>query len=786
MTDLATLGLEIRSDGVVVASDRLKKFGEDARRTETATGNLTRSFGALKSMLGGLLAAFGLRELLQITSAWTDLNSRVNNAAGSIEKGTAVMGRLTEMSRRTYSSLTQTAESWLSNASSLDAMGYSTEQQLDLTEALNNALVISATRGERAQSVMNAWAKAMDLGKLSGDNLNSVISGSDRLSQALADSMGVSVLELRRLGSEGKITATEMFGVTKELENLRLEAETMPATPADAILLLGDAAFAAVGKFDQMVGASSRVAEAIIWVADRISDGTLSIERLLAMATSMALFMAGSWVAGFIAANGAVGALTLGLTALRGALIRTGIGALVVLAGELIFRLYDVVEGAESMEDALDRLGQSGVETLQRIGDGALALVAVMDGVGASITASFASTWANILQGFIGMMNSIAGRGNPFSMAAGDAWMGAEGRTGEYEALAATKFAEAQAAWDRAWAPKGSQSTATGGAGGGGADLSGDGAPGGGGSVGGGGGGSTKRNPYADLIRGAQEFIKEQELEAQALGMTEEAAARLRFEQEMLNDAANDNINLTPRQREEIGLLAGAMAAAESATKKAKDAFDFAKGAVKGFLSDMRQGLNDGKSLWEAFGGAAMNVLDKLINKIEDQFVDALFSMGGTGTQGGGFNLFSMLGGLFGFASGGYTGNRATHQVAGVVHGGEYVFSAKATSRIGVANLEAMHSSAKGYAGGGYVGAPPVMNTPANTGGYLNVTARMEVVDGNLVPTMTEIAGEVSGQTVAQAAPAIVQTARSGAAKDAPAAVNNHQRMRGGSDYRTM
>lgn len=45
-----------------------------------------------------------------------------------------------------------------------------------------------------------------------------------------------------------------------------------------------------------------------------------------------------------------------------------------------------------------------------------------------------------------------------------------------------------------------------------------------------------------------------------------------------------------------------------------------------------------------------------------------------------------------GYRYGGYTGDLATDQVAGVVHGREYVFDAPATARIGVRNLDALRS----------------------------------------------------------------------------------------------
>lgn len=52
-----------------------------------------------------------------------------------------------------------------------------------------------------------------------------------------------------------------------------------------------------------------------------------------------------------------------------------------------------------------------------------------------------------------------------------------------------------------------------------------------------------------------------------------------------------------------------------------------------------------------------------------------------------------------GFKQGGYTGNMGASQVAGVVHGQEYVFDAQATKRIGVDNLNAMRSG-KAVGGG--------------------------------------------------------------------------------------
>jgi tape measure domain-containing protein len=247
-----------------------RQFNNLSASAKTMESRMVGSFGMVGRAFGVLGVALTTASIISMTSAWTDLNSRVSNAAGGMERGAAVMSRISDMARRTYSSLEQTAEGYLGNQQALTALGYSTEQQLDLVEALNNALVVGAVRGQRAQSVMDAWSKAMASGSLRGDNLNTVIQSGGRLSKALADSMGISVNELRKMGEEGKITTDVMFGVTSQLELLRTEAGNMPATVQDGFVLLKDAVMVFVGEADKAVGSSSALAEAIVAVSDAI------------------------------------------------------------------------------------------------------------------------------------------------------------------------------------------------------------------------------------------------------------------------------------------------------------------------------------------------------------------------------------------------------------------------------------------------------------------------------------------------------------------------------------
>ena len=353
----------------------------------------------VRRVMGILGAAISTRQLVAYADQWTDLRSRVDLATGSQEAGAAVMERLAAMARRTYSSLGQTTESWLANATALRELGLTTAESLDFTEALNNAMVVSGARAERAASVQTALSRAMALGTLSGDNLNTVIQNGGRLAELLAAELGTTVSGLRRLGQEGGITGevirTALIG---NLELLREEADSMPATIGDAFTLIGNAALQLVGTWDQMVGASSTVAAALIGLAD-------NMERLAAIGIAFAGFMAARWVAGFVAAQVATLSLAGALTLLRGAIIRTGIGALIVGAGELIYWFGQLVRGAGGFGNALSLLGDLAREVWERMKLGAVA-------VGLAIMASWADIKAAIAEALQTSLQAVVGFGN--------------------------------------------------------------------------------------------------------------------------------------------------------------------------------------------------------------------------------------------------------------------------------------------------------------------------------------------------------------------------------------
>jgi hypothetical protein len=243
------------------------------------------------------------------------------------------------------------------------------------------------------------------------------------------------------------------------------------------------------------------------------------------------------------------------------------------------------------------------------------------------------------------------------------------------------------------------------------------------------GGGARSQDDYQRVASALRSEITMLELEATALiasasagGEYSMAIATARREAELLHTAQQSGREITPGLREEVRRLArGYTDAANSASQTARK-FQEVDDARKRFTdqaADAFTGIVTGTmSAREALAALAKDLAAMAAKKLFMSLIGGL-----VGGPGG-----ALLGGFF--AEGGYTGNGSKYEPAGVVHRGEYVMSKEATNRIGVSNLEALHSSAKrGYASGGYVGGrAPVQTVSA---------ARSESVGADAAPSVT-------------------------------------------------
>jgi len=142
-----------------------------------------------------------------------------------------------------------------------------------------------------------------------------------------------------------------------------------------------------------------------------------NLGRLTTYATTFVTFMAGRWVAGLVAAAVSVRGLATALVFLRGALIRTGIGALIVGAGELVYQFGRLVSGAGGFGNALELMGDVARAVWDGMGrylgsftDDFRAMRADIERIWTQMIAFLAGKWADFLGQIAPTFNAVSER----------------------------------------------------------------------------------------------------------------------------------------------------------------------------------------------------------------------------------------------------------------------------------------------------------------------------------------------------------------------------------------
>ncbi|MBM6986261.1 MAG: tape measure protein [Acidaminococcaceae bacterium] len=208
---------------------------------ETATSRMS-SFGKVlaESFVGA--AALGavvvirrsLGDIAELSDHLVGTNARLQLVAGSQENVAALNGMIYESAQRArgaYVSMADTVAGLSINAR--DAFGNPAET-VRFVEGLQKLFVIGGASAENQRMAMLQLQQALASGRLQGDEFRSITENAPILQDMIARTMGVSRGELKKLSTEGEITAQVIKdAVLKNGDEIDAQFEKMPKKWSD-------------------------------------------------------------------------------------------------------------------------------------------------------------------------------------------------------------------------------------------------------------------------------------------------------------------------------------------------------------------------------------------------------------------------------------------------------------------------------------------------------------------------------------------------------------------------
>jgi tape measure domain-containing protein len=326
--------IEIRGDDA-----HFERTMRDVRAEAGRTGQtMTREFrgagneaGKLKSQIMGTTSAFvGLAAVVTSTvlagaitraaDEFAQMRSKINLSISAADDLLAVEKQLYQQAVANRAALEPTVALYQRLRGARADL--TNEQTLAITDRWSKTLVISGASAQGAAAATLQFSQAIAGGVLRAEEFNSIIENNIRFVKVLADSLGVSVGDIRNLVNEGAITTETIFKALLDNSGaLEAEFTKIPLTVNSAMVNVANAFTSYIGQADQASGTSAALAGFINSVASdfkRLAD--IVIVAAATVGGAVAGLAAARVVGGLYALATASGTATGALVALRGAL----------------------------------------------------------------------------------------------------------------------------------------------------------------------------------------------------------------------------------------------------------------------------------------------------------------------------------------------------------------------------------------------------------------------------------------------------------------------------------
>lgn len=352
------------------ASVVLEEMGKQSGKADASLSKLERQAGSTGLTLGTLsrvakavTAAISFREVLSYADAWTTLNNKLANAVRANETLADVTERVFQITQDTRSSLNGTATLYARLERATRSYNTSADDLAKLTTIINQGFVVSGATAQEAEGAIVQLSQGLASGVLRGQEYNSVAEQGSRLSIALADSLEVSIGQLRAMAAQGKLTTDVV------VKGLLSQGDAIGREFAKTTMTIGQASQIASNNITKFIGTSTTVRTGVMVFNDTIISLSENLTAVSNVILAISAVIGSRYVSALTAATVATIANTaasiraaMAQGSLRAALIAalTPLGGLVgaaTLASAAIFYFYQRAQQAKQESiDFADKL----------------------------------------------------------------------------------------------------------------------------------------------------------------------------------------------------------------------------------------------------------------------------------------------------------------------------------------------------------------------------------------------------------------------------------------------
>ena len=267
MVTTATLSVEVNARGARTASNDLSHLARQSSKAEQAVAAVETQLNRMQKLLAiGGLASLG-KQVLDAADKMQSLHSQLKQVTSGMTDYTHAEKALFEISQRTTASLEATTQTFVSTKRALADLGVTTNQTLKFTETLNKAMAVGGVNAESQKSALLQLSQALGSGVLQGDEFRSIAENAPIILDVVAEYMGKTRAEVKKLASDGKITSKVLFeAISGASGKISAKFDEMPMTFGQAMQQMENAWLKFVDGLNSS-GVMSALAQSVSFLA---------------------------------------------------------------------------------------------------------------------------------------------------------------------------------------------------------------------------------------------------------------------------------------------------------------------------------------------------------------------------------------------------------------------------------------------------------------------------------------------------------------------------------------
>lgn len=259
------------------AGDQVRQaFAGTTQATTAGTTAATTGVSTLIGRLGGLAVAYAALRTIGAFARIADeaalATARIHGLTGSMTATREAQAGLFEISQRLQAGYGEAVSSFSRMLPAVKELGGGVKETTALTEILLTTAKLSGASAAEASASAMQFAQALGSGTLQGDELRSILENNNTLARTLAEGLGVSIGELRRMGEEGKLTSEMVAKVLLgQYDEVKAKAAELPGTVGGAWTEVRNAFMLFVTSMESGSGVFSAIGQALSEVAKVIT-----------------------------------------------------------------------------------------------------------------------------------------------------------------------------------------------------------------------------------------------------------------------------------------------------------------------------------------------------------------------------------------------------------------------------------------------------------------------------------------------------------------------------------